>query len=55
MSDKSVKLIDAAADRSTELPLVSGSMGPACVDLASLFKDTGHFTYDPGFASTAST
>ncbi|MDN5924876.1 MAG: citrate synthase [Xanthomonadales bacterium] len=55
MSDKSVKLIDAAAERSTELPLISGSMGPSCIDIASGYKDTGHFTYDPGFASTAST
>jgi len=29
-------------------------MGPDVIDIASLYKDTGTFTYDPGFTSTAS-
>jgi len=41
------------ADRSAQLPLVEGTLGPACIDIAGLYKDTGHFTYDPGFAATA--
>ena len=32
-----------------------GTIGPACIDIAPLYKDTGHFTYDPGYGSTAST
>ena len=56
MSDaKIVKLTDESNNRSSELPLVSGTLGPACIDIATLYKDTGHFTYDPGFGSTAST
>ena len=56
MSDpKIVKLVDESSHRSSALPLVSGTLGPACVDISTLYKDTGHFTYDPGFASTAST
>jgi citrate synthase len=55
VSTPTVKLIDEANDRSTELPLVAPTLGPACIDIASLYKDTGHFTYDPGFAATAST
>ncbi|HET8897180.1 MAG TPA: citrate synthase [Rhodanobacteraceae bacterium] len=54
MSDPSVKL-STPDGRSCDLPLVSGSLGPACVDIASLYKNTGHYTFDPGFAATAST
>jgi citrate synthase len=42
------------ADKSLSLPLVEGSQGPSCVDIASLYRETGHFTFDPGFAATAS-
>lgn len=31
-----------------------GTMGPSVVNISSLYSDTGHFTYDPGFTSTAS-
>ncbi|WP_233843541.1 citrate synthase [Dyella sp. 2HG41-7] len=56
MSDsKSVKLVDESNGRSSELPLLTGTIGPACIDIAPLYKDTGHFTYDPGYGSTAST
>ncbi|NII09808.1 citrate synthase [Oleiagrimonas sp. C23AA] len=54
MSDKTVKLIDEA-NKTTELPLVGGTMGPECIDIAKVYKETGHFTFDPGFAATAST
>ena len=56
MSDtKIVKLVDESTQRSSELPLISGTLGPACIDIGTLYKDTGHFTYDPGYGSTAST
>ncbi|MEO7149694.1 MAG: citrate synthase [Rhodanobacteraceae bacterium] len=42
-----------AADRATQLPLVDGTLGPSCIDIGTLYQDTGHFTYDPGFAATA--
>ena len=51
---KSVLLSDAASGKSVELPLVAGTMGPACVDIAGLPRETGHFTFDPGFTATAS-
>ncbi|MEH6402439.1 MAG: citrate synthase [Sneathiella sp.] len=38
----------------TSLPLVSGSVGPKVIDIRKLYAQTGHFTYDPGFTSTAS-
>jgi citrate synthase len=31
----------------------SGTIGPDVLDVQSLYKDTGCFTYDPGFMSTA--
>ena len=36
------------------LPLRKGTLGPDVVDITTLYQDTGSFTYDPGFASTAS-
>jgi citrate synthase len=31
-----------------------GSVGPPVIDIRDLYKDTGAFTFDPGFTSTAS-
>ena len=39
---------------SFELDVLEGSVGPKCIDMRALFKQTGHFSYDPGFTSTAS-
>lgn len=36
------------------LPMMSGTVGPDVLDVRALYKETGHFTYDPGFMSTAS-
>lgn len=55
MSEQSVKLTDTINDRSTTLPVVTGSLGDPALDIGKLNKDTGYFTYDPGFVSTAST
>ena len=35
-------------------PLLPGSTGPSVIDIRKLYADTGAFTYDPGFTSTAS-
>ena len=37
-----------------DLPVRKGTLGPDVVDISSLYKDAGCFTYDAGFASTAS-
>ena len=37
-----------------ELPIISSTIGPYAVDVSSFYKNTGYFTYDPGFMSTAS-
>ncbi|WP_018698370.1 citrate synthase [Amorphus coralli] len=40
-------------EESWDFPIHSGSVGPDVVDIGSLYKQTGRFTYDPGFTSTA--
>lgn len=40
-------------DKSYELLTLSGSLGPDVIDIRNLYKETGFFTYDPGFTSTA--
>nr|WP_221774136.1 citrate synthase [Novosphingobium flavum] len=37
-----------------EYPVLSGSVGPDVVDIRKLYGQTGLFTFDPGFTSTAS-
>jgi citrate synthase len=37
-----------------ELPVLTGTTGPDVIDVQALYRDTGMFTYDPGFNSTAS-
>ena len=37
-----------------ELPMYSPSAGPDVIDIRKLYAQTGLFTYDPGFTSTAS-
>ncbi|WP_302175851.1 citrate synthase [uncultured Hydrogenophaga sp.] len=39
---------------SVELPVYGGSIGPDVIDIRKLYAQTGMFTYDPGFLSTAS-
>ncbi|HZV21495.1 MAG TPA: citrate synthase [Hyphomicrobiales bacterium] len=37
-----------------ELPVLAGSVGPEVIDITHLYAETGAFTYDPGYTSTAS-
>jgi len=37
-----------------QLPVYKGAMGPDVIDIRKLYGQTGMFTYDPGFMSTAS-
>lgn len=53
MSGKTAKLtID---DKTFDLEVKQGTIGPDVIDIGSLYKDTGVFTFDPGFTSTAAT
>ena len=40
-------------NKNWDLPIYSGSIGPDVVDIAKLYGESGMFTYDPGFTSTA--
>ena len=35
-------------------PVLDGTVGPEVIDIRKLYGQTGMFTYDPGFTSTAS-
>jgi citrate synthase len=41
-------------DNSFNMPVKPGTIGPSVVDIGKLYAQTGMFTYDPGFTSTAS-
>jgi citrate synthase len=45
---------DGGDNRTLELPVLSGTIGPDVVDIRKLYAATGMFTYDPGFTATAS-
>ena len=54
MADKRVVITDHQTQKSTELPVISGSEGEPTLDIKNLPSELGYFTYDPGFAATAS-
>jgi citrate synthase len=54
MSDKTFTLTDNESGTSTELKSYSGTLGPDVIDVRSLYGQQDKFTFDPGFASTAS-
>ena len=41
-------------NKTFDLPISSGTVGPDVIDIAKLYAQSGMFTYDPGFTSTAS-
>ena len=51
---ESVTLINNSTGKSTEFPLLSGSIGPKVADIRSLYASQDIFTYDPGYMSTGS-
>ncbi|MFN4277648.1 MAG: citrate synthase [Ferrovibrio sp.] len=52
---KPVTLNDPNTGKTITLPMMDGSVGPSVIDIRKLYAESGHFTYDPGFTSTAST
>ncbi len=49
----SAEVIQKKDSETVTLNRYSGSVGPDVLDVQALYKDTGMFTYDPGFMSTA--
>jgi citrate synthase len=54
LADTKATLSFSNGSPSVELPVYSGSIGPDVIDIRKLYAQTGMFTYDPGFLSTAS-
>ena len=44
----------AVNDQDVSFHVYEGTIGPEVIDIAKLYAQTGMFTYDPGFTSTAS-
>jgi len=51
MSDKATLTL---AGKNYDLDIRKGAVGPDVVNISSLYRDAGVFTFDPGFTSTAS-
>jgi citrate synthase len=54
MSNDSFTLTSPDGATSTALPSRRGTLGPAVIDIGSLYSAQGVFTYDPGFVATGS-
>jgi citrate synthase len=52
MTNRTAKLSTGSGDLT--YPLLEGSVGPDVIDIRKLYSESGMFTYDPGFTSTAS-
>nr|WP_315228763.1 citrate synthase [uncultured Limnohabitans sp.] len=54
LADNKATLSFSNGSPSIDMPVYSGSVGPDVIDIRKLYGQTGMFTYDPGFLSTAS-
>ena len=55
MSDKSSENAKLKINNNEiDYNIAEGTIGPDVIDISKLYSDTGKFTYDPGFTSTAS-
>jgi citrate synthase len=53
LADNKATLSFSNGSPNVELPVYHGSIGPDVIDIRKLYAQTGMFTYDPGFMSTA--
>jgi len=54
MAKNTMTLTDNRSGKTYEYDIIDATRGPSVLDVRSFYKDTGMFTYDPGFTSTAS-
>jgi citrate synthase len=52
-SDVKATLSFSDGSPAMDLPIYKGTIGPDVIDIRKLYAQTGKFTYDPGFLSTA--
>jgi citrate synthase len=53
ISDTKATLSFSDGSKSIDMPIYKGTIGPDVIDIRKLYGQTGEFTYDPGFMSTA--
>src|SRR6476659_9128646 len=51
MTDKTAAINTQGGNH--DFPVLDGSVGPQVIDIRKFYGETGMFTYDPGFTSTA--
>ena len=54
MTNNTVTLTDNLTSKQFELDVLTPTLGPKTIDIRKLYKETGYFTYDPGYLATAS-
>jgi citrate synthase len=54
LADYKATLSFSNGSPSVDMPVYHGTIGPDVIDIRKLYGQTGMFTYDPGFMSTAS-
>lgn len=54
MSERTIRISDEQTGKVLDAPVVTGTDGDPTIDIANLYKELGHFTYDPGYSVTAS-
>ena len=54
LADNKATLSFSNGSPSVDLPVYQGNIGPDVIDIRKLYGQSGMFTYDPGFLSTAS-
>ena len=52
--NKQFTLFNNETGKSYQLPIIESKEGPNVLDIRKLYQETGLFTFDPGFTSTAS-
>jgi citrate synthase len=53
MADNATTAPITVGGKAFDAPVLKGTMGPDVIDIAKLYAQTGAFTFDPGFTSTA--
>ena len=51
---KTVTITDNETGKQVECPVLEGTYGAPVINTRKLYKELGMFTYDPGYATTAS-
>ncbi len=54
MPKDTLTIINNRTGEEYEFPILDGTMGPSVVDISTFYQDTGMFTFDRGYTSTAS-